>query len=1043
MYQPFSKVLIRTPLHSLKFVNDKLAQDNPGELFLEGLYLSSPEFLREYQKIDGVKNAEKLKESYYKYWIRSCMRCTPYGTFAGAGLINIETNAKNLILSDPKDYKRNIRLDMNYLSVLLQSLLTDEFSRGNMNLVPNNSLYDTIDEHRYVEYKVVDNARIYNLTSIQREDYIGDLLTFCGSKGVSFDELSNRLMLAQDVTAEEADEFITELIDAQVLSYQLDLNITGIDPLMQLIAELEAMKYDSVILDQLKLIAAKIQQDGKGFGFYENIERDLYSITKYHEVPKNTIQTDMYLRWIERSISREVIETIVDQVEDLFSLAKQAADSPLKRFKKAFYKKYENQEVLLSVALDADLGIGYGNVTDLHSDNDEFISDLVIGETNPRLKEYRFDYLQRYSFDKYSEYIKSGASSIQITNDELKSFSKENAKMNFAPSMYIMGSLYGPSGILDSSNFLFNLNIINGPSGGTLLGRFTQGNDEIYDFVKEVLAQEESQVKDALFAEIVHLPQARLGNVLLRPLLRKYEIPYVGKSGVGKEGEITVDDLMVSLVNDKIVLRSKRLNKQVIPRLTTAHNYSYNSLPVYNFLCDLQHEGLAVPAFWDWGVLENFDHLPRVTYKNIIIKKAVWLLEIKDVQHILGNQDSYIDFFNAYRLGRNIPGQVLISLGDNDLLIDFKVLDAITLLLSYLKKSERLQLTEVLFNEDNCIVRDPAGNPFTNELIIPIMRSNHTVQGINFNSKLLKTQRQFEINSEWLYLKIYSGSKSAEKILRQIILPFTTRGLEEGLFEKFFFIRYNDPSNHIRIRFYNGDLQKQESLSRIFLKFLNDSELNALISNITVERYSRELERYGDKFIEEAESIFFNDSVATLNLIHTLKGVDNQYRLLIALRGLITFMDDFNLNTSQKQLIAQMMSEGFFKEFGGKPLLTKQMNAIYRTLQKDIFSYMEPENDLQNSFIEVRMIFERRSESNASVINNIIAEIQLNELINFDQLIISYCHMFINRLYIGQQRKHELIIYHLLEKYLRSKMAIENKIKNKVAAAEQDERITR
>ncbi len=77
---------------------------------------------------------------------------------------------------------------------------------------------------------------------------------------------------------------------------------------------------------------------------------------------------------------------------------------------------------------------------------------------------------------------------------------------------------------------------------------------------------------DAVFAEIAHLPEGRVGNVVCRPVLRRYEIPLLATPGVPVDRQIALSDLTVSLHNGRIVLRSQRLGIKVLPRLTTAHN---------------------------------------------------------------------------------------------------------------------------------------------------------------------------------------------------------------------------------------------------------------------------------------------------------------------------------------------------------------------------------------------------------------------------------------------------------------------------------------
>src|SRR5262249_26553695 len=148
-----------------------------------------------------------------------------------------------------------------------------------------------------------------------------------------------------------------------------------------------------------------------------------------------------------------------------------------------------------------------------------------------------------------------------------------------------------------------------GPSGARLLGRFCHADLELHEHVEQHLRAEEALEPDAVFAEVVHLPEGRLGNILARPVLRAYEIPYLGRAGVPADRQIPVSDLRVSVASGQVVLRSERLGRRVIPRLTSAHNFRA-SQGIYAFLCALQAQGTAGALGWDWGPLGEAPVLP-------------------------------------------------------------------------------------------------------------------------------------------------------------------------------------------------------------------------------------------------------------------------------------------------------------------------------------------------------------------------------------------------------------------------------------------------
>lgn len=1051
MLQHFTNILVRTPLHSLRKAYRPDTSISP--IFGEGLYLSSPEYWNEFQKRDELKgkDKEKLELSFAKYWLRSCSRCTPYGTFAGTAMAAIRDGDTRFSLESGDSHIRRLRLDMNYMSGIIQVLEQQPAIQQQLRFYTNNSLYELPDGFRYAEYTIENNTRNYHLTSIEKTAYVKAVLAKAQT-GSTIEELAALLITLEEVSAEEAREFILSMIQSQLLISELEPCVTGKEPLDQLIDQLANLSEVDAILDKLKNIQHLIRYPEEGVSYYQRIEQQLAELELSLDIPKNTLQTDLFLAVQDSVVDEALVAAIAGQAEALTVFARRVRNAELEDFKKNFYTRYEDGEVPLAIALDADLGIGYAGVRDESAGGGPLIDDVgYMGAGSGKGND--FDYIQQFTSKKYLDYLQHGKQQIEITEEELNAFKEQITNFRFPQSIHIMGSLLKKDGALSPEQFTFDLSGMGGPSAGNLLGRFTHGDEALRDFAKELLLQEEQQGgADVLYAEIAHLPQARIGNILLRPVLRRYEIPYIGKSGAPVSDQIPVDDLVVSVRNNDIFLRSKKHNKRVIPRLTTAHNFGYRSLPVYKFLCDLQAQGLAYAGVWDWGNLASNKHLPRVVFKNLVIHKALWRIEEKELDKLPKEPAAHREFITQWRQEKGIPQRVVYKEGDNELLVDLEEETGIRLFLHYLKRYKSILLEEFLFTEDNCVVTDKNGDPFTNEIIIPLQRQPDSKKepapvkpaaaaaAVTANSTTpapagaAPIARKFSLFSQWHYFKIYCGTKTAEKVMKETLLAFIEKGIEDKLFEQFFFIRYRDDFSHVRIRFFNTDPDKQLELHKQFMLCLQPLLDNGMIDKVLLDTYVRELERYRGGLIEDAERLFHNDSLAILRFVSLLEGAEGErYRFLFAMRGIDMLLDDFGLNLEDKKELARQIQSNFFKEFGGAPHLQKLLNDKYRKNQKAIFAHMDAAQDVANEIDEGVALFEIRSEANEPVIKSIkekTGEEKFRETV-FD-LLPSYIHMFMNRLFIAQQRKYELVIYHFLERYYSSQLSIQKKGKTDV-----------
>ncbi|MBD0291857.1 MAG: lantibiotic dehydratase family protein, partial [Thermoleophilia bacterium] len=325
---------------------------------------------------------------------------------------------------------------------------------------------------------------------------------------------------------------------------------------------------------------------------------------------------------------------------------------------------------------------------------------------------------------------------------------------------------------LDRGRFRVLLRGANGAPGAGLLGRFCHADGALCARVEEHLRREEAQRPDAVFAEIVHLPEGRVGNILLRPLLRSYEIPFLGRSGAAPEAQLPVTDLLVSVVGDgvasraggRLVLRSRRLGCEVLPRLTSAHRYSLSSLGVYRFLCELQRQGTVGLLEWNWRPLDALPFLPRLCSGRTVLARARWHLDRRDLERFSTRSGA----FREWCLDAGLPRWIVLAHDDQELVTDLDNALSVEALLHHLRRGEEATLVELFPSPDELCVHGPEGR-FTHELVIPFVRTTAGRASERPPPAPTAARRRFPPGSEWLYGKLYTGNGTADRVLTEVI----------------------------------------------------------------------------------------------------------------------------------------------------------------------------------------------------------------------------------------------------------------------------------
>lgn len=654
-------------------------------------------------------------------------------------------------------------------------------------------------------------------------------------------------------------------------------------------------------------------------------------------------------------------------------------------------------------------GIGYGLSSPANSNH----SPLLLGlDTRKKADKNAKRVCAKGVMERYWQANTRIDKSIELTEQDLSNFRRDNIvdEHNLPSAFYVLGNLLTDGDKVDSQDYKFNLIAAGGASAIPLMTRFSHLDKELERKVRECAKIEEQQYPNAIIAEIVFIPESRAGNILARPSFFKYEIPIVGQSTVSKEYQIPLEDLMISVKDGKLLLRSKRLNKLVIPRLSSAHNYHYGMI-IYRFLSDLQYQFGSLDISWDWGEFSNLPFTPRVTYKHIILTRAKW--KISKISSKINAREKNA-LISEIKHKYKIPDVIVLIEGDNELVLDLRSPLAADIFIKQLTKSDVI-LCEHIFDQFQSPLKDLENRQYANELIIPftIERSIHPM--LLEPTPNSDVRRIFTPGTEWAYIKVYGGIMETDRLLQEHATPLI-KGLENsGLIKKWFFIRYNDPDHHIRFRFLlkevNGKLPLQHFTETVN-NFFGHLVAAGQIHRIVYDTYERELERYGYESVETCESIFHIDSDSVFRLLPFFKQSNGvHYRWLSGMLGADDLFSAFEFNTSEKLLLATKIRDTFLLEFGGAPSLKYKLDMKYREHRPRIDEFLTLRN---SSHSKIHSILADRVTGLQK------ATCSLRSSTDFKQigykLLPSLVHMFINRLFFTRQREQEMVIYHFLVK---------------------------
>jgi thiopeptide-type bacteriocin biosynthesis protein len=273
--------------------------------------------------------------------------------------------------------------------------------------------------------------------------------------------------------------------------------------------------------------------------------------------------------------------------------------------------------------------------------------------------------------------------------------------------------------------------------------------------------------------------------------------------------------------------------------------------------------------------------------------------------------------------------------------------------------------------------------------------------------------------SDWIYLKAYGGPGLLDEALTSVLPPLLETASAWGIISRWFFIRYADPDQHVRIRFNGPPDRLTRELTPLICEAFNPLLTSGRIWKLQFDTYQREVERYGGpEAMLIAEDIFHADSEAALAILQALEGDEGiEMRWRLALLGVSRLISDFGFDAEGSRAMAERMRDAFHREFRVEASHKRQLAERFRRERQELESVLDESSKGIPEFDAARRIFGQRSLRVVEAVRRLHALSDLGELYtDVADLLPSFAHMHLNRLMRAGARQEEMILYDFLHR---------------------------
>jgi thiopeptide-type bacteriocin biosynthesis protein len=819
------------------------------------------------------KDRRRLDASLLRYLTRMSTRPTPYGMFAGVALVAWGERTTAELDGPPRTHTRP---DMSWLGALLAVTAADAAVVPRLRVTRHRSA--VVRDGRVALADMPRGPTVRATPAVLRALELAD-------RPVPYARLAAALSERPGATGEKVAALLDELLRCSLLVPQLRPSILTTDPAGEALAALTEIDPDGERTRGLAAVldAAATFDRTAAAGAPRAPALVAVRAAAGRLNPDGTpLQVD--LTWSVRGdVSARVADAAGRAVETLLTVAPtDAGPTRLQAYRHAFESRYGRDGLvpLLDLA-DAATGLGLPQ-------------HLGHGGHTPA-SDGRAERRSRALYHLATTALRDRSSVVVLSPDDVDDLRAADLGEHELPlsvdvSLFVLAR---SAADVDAGQFQVMIGPnLGGQAAGRNLGRFAGALGERgLAALREVDERERELAPDRLWAEVVYEPsRLRSANVTVRPDCRRHRIvPW--RDGSDDERSIALDELAVGLDGDRLRVVWQADGREVVPCSTHMLNPA-GAPPAVALLAELARDGQAPLATFDWGPAASLPTLPRVVYRDVVLRPAQWNLDAGALRLKPGDTDRghVAAAVQAWREWWDVPRQVYLTMGDNRLLLDLEDplgVDELRRELGRVRPGRHLALQEPLPGPEHAWLQGPGGS-YICELMVPLVRARPepgstrqlparpAAMGPGQRPTALSVPRALIERtklpgSDWLFAKLYGAAEGEDAVLRGPVRELIDVAVLGGAAKEWFFLRYSDPDPHLRLRFHGEPSRLTDLLLPQLFAWAGRLHDAGLCTSLVVDTYDREVDRYGGPAaIGPAESVFCADSAAVVDMLDAL-----------------------------------------------------------------------------------------------------------------------------------------------------------------------------